>query len=239
MNKQQRKLTIWFTVFMAILVAATTTVLTDAVYQSRLAQHGDIFDRVVSQQTWTWVQPMLISLGGAFLVGVVLFVGLWRCYAGDASADVEEILTTHPATIKSQSYWFGYLYAAFWVFVTYSCFTHTVVAIRVLSAFLGSPGHRAVDIQRQTALIAATILWPLMTLVFAWITYRLLVRKVTLRLIYILVGLHALNVLSEGIIPYKLVLFVVLSVIVVTHFREYFYANRPKPAPRKEPDTLL
>ena len=61
-----------------------------------------------------------------------------------------------------------------------------------------------------------------MTLVFAWITYRLLVRKISQRMIYTLVGIHALNVLVEGIIGYKLFFFVFLSVIVVTNFRDYF-----------------
>jgi len=143
---------------------------------------------------------------------------------------MENTLDPSAVPAKRHPYWFGYLYAAFWAFVTYSCFTHTVVAIRVVSAFLGSPGHAALDTQRQAQLITTTILWPLMTLLFAWVTYRLFIRKVTLRMIYVLVTLHALNVFFEGIIPYKLALFVILSVIVVTNFRGYFHANRPNQA---------
>jgi hypothetical protein len=143
---------------------------------------------------------------------------------------VDEILETHVPSPRKQSYWFGYLYAAFWAFVTYSCFTHAVGAIRVVSAFLGTPHHAALNTQTQAELSMTTILWPLMTVVFAWVTYRLLARKVSMRMIYVLVGLHGLNALFEGLIPYKLVIFVVLSGIVVMNFREYFHANRPNQA---------
>jgi hypothetical protein len=52
-------------------------------YQMKLAHYGDIFDRVASDKTFTWLDPALICLGGAFLVSVVLFVGFWRFYAGE------------------------------------------------------------------------------------------------------------------------------------------------------------
>jgi hypothetical protein len=119
-------------------------------------------------------------------------------------------------------YWFGYLYGAFWAFVTYSCFTHAVISIRPLSILLGAPNRPPLDIENQSRLITTIILWPLATLLFAWVTYRLFARKVSLRFVYVLVCLHATNVLFEGIIPYKFAIWAVLSAIVVINFKRYF-----------------
>ena len=83
MNRPQRKLVIWFSVVTAMLIAATTAVLAYAAYQAGLSRHGDIFDRLVSDNAFTWIEPRLISIAGAFLVTFVLFVGLWRSHGDD------------------------------------------------------------------------------------------------------------------------------------------------------------
>jgi hypothetical protein len=133
---------------------------------------------------------------------------------------------SEPVLRDARPYWFGYLYAAFWAFVTYSCFTHAVVAVRTISALLGSPPRSGLSIELQAQLITTTLLWPLMTLAFAWVSYRLITRKVTMTFIAILVALHATSVLFEGIIPTKLLLFIFLSGIVIPNFRHYFNAQK-------------
>lgn len=178
---------------------------------------------------WTWTPIVTNSLADEVAAGRV---GCdWRLRASEdwPNSTVDEFLRTRvlasssalPAA-KEPSYWFGYLYAAFWAFVTYSCFTHAVVAIRVVSVLLGSQTRDPLDTQTQAKLIATTILWPLATLLFAWVTYRLLARKVTLRMIYVLVCIHATNVLFEGLIPYKLLIWAVLGAIVVINCKDYF-----------------
>ena len=69
------------------MLTAITAVLSYAAYQDQLARFGDIFDRVVSQQTQTWVLPTLVVIVGITLVGFIIFIGLWKFYQTDSEAD--------------------------------------------------------------------------------------------------------------------------------------------------------
>jgi|SRR5438067_3244583 len=118
------------------------------------------------------------------------------------------------ATSAKQQYWFGYLYAAFWAFVTYACATHTFAT---WSVFINQP--LPTEIGERSKVITLLVIWPVATFFFAWVTYRLLIRRVSYTMILFLVALHTLNVISEGVIPYKVLLWLFLTVIVVTKFR--------------------
>src|SRR5437773_7558400 len=94
---------------------------------------------------WTWTSIVTNSLADEVAAGRV--GGDWRLRASEdrSGSTVDDFLRTRVppssspmAAAKEPSYWFGYLYAAFWAFVTYSCVTHTIVAIRVLFMRLGS-----------------------------------------------------------------------------------------------------
>jgi hypothetical protein len=74
----RRKLILGFTIFLGVMLAAATAVVAYATYQIQTARFGDIFDRVVSQQTQTWVLPTLIVIVGISLVGFIVFIGLWK-----------------------------------------------------------------------------------------------------------------------------------------------------------------
>jgi hypothetical protein len=89
MSRTQRKLFIAFTAFVAVLIAATTAALAYAVRTTKRDYRGDIFDQLVSQQTTAWLQPTLICIGGALLVSIALFVGLWRFYSADAPSNTQ------------------------------------------------------------------------------------------------------------------------------------------------------
>ncbi len=77
MNTSRRKLILGFSIFFALMAAATTGVLAYAAHQMQLARFGDIFDRIVSEQTQTWVVPALVVIAGITIVGFLLFIGLY------------------------------------------------------------------------------------------------------------------------------------------------------------------
>lgn len=87
MNRTQRKLFLGFATYVAVILAAITAVLSYVAYQGQLARFGDIFDRVASEQTQTWVLPTLVVIGGISLVGVVVFIGLWTFHQKDSGND--------------------------------------------------------------------------------------------------------------------------------------------------------
>ncbi len=87
MSRPQKKLFVAFTAFIALVLAAATAVLAYAVRTTKRDYRGDIFDRIVAQDTEAWLLPTLICLGGALLVGIAVFVGLWRLYSTDAPAE--------------------------------------------------------------------------------------------------------------------------------------------------------
>ena len=112
-----------------------------------------------------------------------------------------------------QTYWYGYVYAALWAYVTYSCLTHLLATI--LAFRLPHPGDPAADASFWTQ----AVLWPAATAAFAWVTYRLVMRRVSMAMIYVLVGVHGLTVLMHGIVPKELVFYFVLSYIAVVNFK--------------------
>lgn len=77
MNPARRKLILGFSIFLGVMFAAATVVLVYSARQMQLARSGDVFDRVASQQTQTWVVPTLVAIGGISAVGLFLFVGLY------------------------------------------------------------------------------------------------------------------------------------------------------------------
>jgi hypothetical protein len=87
MNRIQRKLFLGFTTYAAVMLACITAVLSYAAYQSQVARFGDIFDRVVSDQTQTWVLPTLVAIAGISLAGLVVFIGLWKFFDKDSRND--------------------------------------------------------------------------------------------------------------------------------------------------------
>ena len=78
MNTARRKLILGFAIFLGVMLAAATAVVAYATYQIQIARFGDIFDRVVSQQTQTWVLPTLVVIVGLSLVGFIVFIGLLK-----------------------------------------------------------------------------------------------------------------------------------------------------------------
>jgi uncharacterized BrkB/YihY/UPF0761 family membrane protein len=77
MTIARRELVLGFCIFLGILLAAATGVVAYAAYQMQTARFGDIFDRVVLEQTQTWVVPTLIVITGISIVGLLVFIGLY------------------------------------------------------------------------------------------------------------------------------------------------------------------
>jgi len=77
MNQNRRKLILCFSIFLAVMLIFATAVYSYAAHQKQLAQFGDAFDRFGFDQTQAWAVPVLVILGGASLVGVLLFVGMF------------------------------------------------------------------------------------------------------------------------------------------------------------------
>jgi uncharacterized membrane protein YhdT len=130
-------------------------------------------------------------------------------------------LRSSPTEQKSpqNSYWYGYLYAAFWGYVTYCCATH-------LLGTVSKPGVSS-DTQAQTAFGVGLVMWSGATAFFAYVTYLLAQRRASLGLIYTLVAIHAVNVVIRGIYPGELLFWIVWSAMAIVKFREQ---------KRREPD---
>jgi Na+/H+-dicarboxylate symporter len=77
MNKSRRKLILWFSIFLGMMLAIVTGLLAYAAHQMQLAQFGDIFDRIVSNQAQTWIAPALIIIIGISIAGTCIFIGLY------------------------------------------------------------------------------------------------------------------------------------------------------------------
>jgi uncharacterized BrkB/YihY/UPF0761 family membrane protein len=90
MNKSRRKLILGFSIFLGVMLAVTTGVLAYSAHQMQLAQFGDIFDRVVSNQTQSWVIPTLVVIIGISVVGTLIFIGLYIYRGQEATSQ-----TTH------------------------------------------------------------------------------------------------------------------------------------------------
>lgn len=112
-----------------------------------------------------------------------------------------------------KAYWFGYLYAAFWAWVTYCCATHLLVMIITTQSLPTETVARA-------AVITQFVLWPVLMVVFAWVTYRLVVGKASVRMVCILATVHGVNIVARGIIPQEVVFWIILSAVVFLKFKE-------------------
>ncbi|SRR5258708_1015782 len=123
-----------------------------------------------------------------------------------------------------KNYWFGYLYAAFWSYVTYSCLTHFLAIIMPSTASVPSYA------QAASYKVTSAVLWPAGMIFFGWTTYRLIAQKVGMATIYALVVIHGLNILMRGIIPTELVFYIVLSVVTVKNFKKLL-VPLPNPTP--------
>jgi hypothetical protein len=94
MTLARRELVLGFCIFLGILLAAATGVVAYAAYQMQTARFGDIFDRVVLEQTQTWVVPTLIVITGISIVGLLVFIGLTYFWTSHEMFDqVPEIVT--------------------------------------------------------------------------------------------------------------------------------------------------
>ena len=109
---------------------------------------------------------------------------------------------------------FEYFYGVFWAYVTYCCATHALESLRI--AFLGLPNSG----EALGKLVAQLVLWPIFTIVFAWATYRLVLHKASLRMVYVLISIHGLNVFAKGIPPVDLIYWAILSGIVIMGFKK-------------------
>jgi hypothetical protein len=109
-------------------------------------------------------------------------------------------------------YWYGYLYVLFCGYLTYCCATHLLGGAMKLAP-VG-------DVAKQTEYWFGLVLSAGATGFFSYVTYKLSRREASMGLIYAIVTLHGVNVLARGIYPGELVIWIVLSWIVVTKFRE-------------------
>jgi hypothetical protein len=134
-------------------------------------------------------------------------------------ADHEKPMTLQPPkpasklTVASQDkYWDGYVYAMFCAYITYCCITQLLGTLTRPP----TPG----DAYAQGQFWGGIVLWSLATAGFSYATYQLVTRKARLGLIYSVVALHGINVLARGIRPGELVLWLVLSMVVISKFRQ-------------------
>ncbi len=107
-------------------------------------------------------------------------------------------------------YWYGYLYAAFWGYLTLACGGYAVLK----ASKPPIPG----DVQSQTEFWAGIVVACCVGAVFARFTYLLLMRRASMNLIYTLVGIHGLGVLLRGIRLIDLAIWGVLSAWMVSAF---------------------
>ncbi len=70
-------------------------------------------------------------------------------------------------------------------------------------------------------LLIGLFMWPIATVLFGWATYRLLVRKVSMAMIYTLAVFHALNVLALGAAPYLVTIWAILSGLAIIEFKKF------------------
>jgi hypothetical protein len=104
---------------------------------------------------------------------------------------------------------------AFWGYLTV-CAAGGIVA----SVSKGAPvGEAFREGEYWGGLVAGTFL----TAVFACITYTLAWRRLRMRLIYAMVTLHGMIMLIRRISPIELLIWVLLSALVVSKFREQIF----------------
>lgn len=114
----------------------------------------------------------------------------------------------------SSDYWFGYVYTVFTGYLAFSSLTHFVCAIQSPNLF------SAVAYEKSgawTGLILSGALSGFFCFACSEIARES--RKV-LKVVYWVVGLHALNVFFRGVIVKELILWLVLSGYAIRFFRK-------------------
>ena len=86
MNQTQQRLFLIFFLVLAVSVGSMTAIISYLSYQGQLARFGDIFDRLVLQQTEAWVKPALIAIFGITLMAIFVIIGLWKFYGDNADS---------------------------------------------------------------------------------------------------------------------------------------------------------
>jgi hypothetical protein len=120
-----------------------------------------------------------------------------------------------PPQQRQYSYWYGYVYGAFWTYVTYCGFMN-------LFGTLLLSGRQTSDTPGATAEFwISLILRAIATAAFGWAAYRLFMGKVTMWMIYILVVVHGVYIVMRGT-PGALLLYIVLSYIAISCFKRQF-----------------
>jgi hypothetical protein len=69
------------------MVGGAAAIWAYATYKTNAASVGDIFDRIEAERDLVWVQPLMIALSGAALVGTILFLG---CFFSANNRNVSE-----------------------------------------------------------------------------------------------------------------------------------------------------
>ena len=85
MNEKQKKLTLVFLFISCAILLTITGIITFAVYQTQVAQQGDIFDKIVAKQHMTWISPSVVHLMGVIVTAIVVFIGLSKIYKSPKS----------------------------------------------------------------------------------------------------------------------------------------------------------
>ena len=89
MNQTQRRLFLIFFLVLAVSVGSITAVVSYLIYQEQLARFGDVFDRVVFQQTQAWGMPALMAIFGITLMIIFVIIGHWKFYGSNADNRVK------------------------------------------------------------------------------------------------------------------------------------------------------
>jgi len=78
MNGSQRKLVLWVTISVCLLLATIAGILGFAGFHYIAADQGDsVFDTLVYQNHLRWIVPLVTVLLGLLLIGLTGFVGFW------------------------------------------------------------------------------------------------------------------------------------------------------------------
>ena len=77
MNESQRKLVLWVTISVCLLLTVIVGFLAFAGFHYTAAYHGDVFDLVVYENHLRWIVPLLVVLFGLLLIGLIGSIGFW------------------------------------------------------------------------------------------------------------------------------------------------------------------
>ena len=71
MNENQKRISFVFLIIACTIILKITGIISFVAYESRLAQQGDIFDKVAAEQHMIWVSPILVLLVGVATASAV------------------------------------------------------------------------------------------------------------------------------------------------------------------------